>query len=127
MNLISTDLQTLAPQEIHVQRVERCLSKQHSNLNQKLLFKAATGNAFTTVFAGFAFTICILPKISRLPALVAGLTRVLILQRPGTVNLPADFTSFAAVSARVLRILPTTLFFNSVSVAKASASAPFPC
>ena len=49
---------------------------------QTLFFKAATGNALTMVRAGFAFTVCILPKISFWQAFVAGLTRVLILQRP---------------------------------------------
>ena len=49
---------------------------------QTLFFKAATGNALTMVRAGLAFTVCILPKISFWQAFVAGLTRVLILQRP---------------------------------------------
>ena len=48
--------------------------------------------AFTTVFAGRAFTTTTLPNISRLPAFVAGLSRVLIMQRPGSVNLPTFFT-----------------------------------
>merc|ERR1719468_1436271 len=60
---------------------------------------AATGNAFTTVFAGFAFTCTILPKISRFPALVAGFKRVFTMQTPGIVNLPSFFTCLAATSA----------------------------
>eukprot|EP00973_Karenia_brevis_P013358 1814116-Karenia_brevis.AAC.1 len=43
-----------------------------------LLFKAATGNAFTTVFAGFALTTTSLPKNIFFPAFVAGFWRVLI-------------------------------------------------
>merc|ERR1719476_337089 len=52
--------------------------------------------AFTTVFAGFALTTHILPKISLLPAFVAGLTRVLTMATPGMVNFPVFFTSLAA-------------------------------
>merc|ERR1719195_1855319 len=89
-----------------------------------LFFRALTGKAFTMVLAGFAFTICILPKISRFPALVAGLTPVLILQRPGMVKTPAFFTSAVATSAKVLRTFAHCDFFTSVPVANASASAP---
>merc|ERR1712141_184231 len=85
-----------------------------------LFFRALTGKAFTMVLAGFAFTICILPKISRFPALVAGLTRVLILQRPGMVKTPAFFTSVVAIVARVLRTCVHCDFFISVPVANAS-------
>merc|ERR1712107_435074 len=49
---------------------------------------AAVQNAFTTVFAGFAFTTTVFPNISLLPAL-AGFRRVLIMQRPGMTKLPA--------------------------------------
>merc|ERR1719323_372585 len=89
-----------------------------------LFFKALAGFAFTMVLAGFAFTICILPKISRFPALVAGFTRVLILQRPGMVKIPAFFTSVVATSAKVLRSFAHCDFFTSVPCANASASAP---
>merc|ERR1712190_479443 len=58
-----------------------------------LSFKAFTGKAFTTLRAGLAFTTHILPKISRLPAFVAGFVRVLILHRPGRVNTPVFDTS----------------------------------
>merc|ERR1712072_1618208 len=47
---------------------------------QTLAFRAATGKAFTTFFAGLAFTMTTLPKTSLLPAFVAGFIRVLILQ-----------------------------------------------
>merc|ERR1719166_573925 len=102
----------------------RCMNEQHGNFNQMLFFNALTGNAFTMVLAGFAFTICILPKISRFPALVAGLVRVLILQRPGTVKRPAFFTSAVAIVARLSRSFVHWDFFTSVPVANASASAP---
>merc|ERR1719454_2799244 len=84
-------------------------------------FSAAVQNAFTTVFAGFAFTTTVFPNISLLPALVAGFRRVLIMQRPGMVNLPALFTSFVATLARVSKILETSDFFRSCAVAIASA------
>jgi len=73
--------------------------KSYLSMPQTAAFKAATANALTTVFAGFAFTICILPKISLLPALVAGFTRVLMRQRPGITKIPFFLTS--AVPAKV--------------------------
>merc|ERR1719492_179601 len=102
----------------------QCVNGQRTNFNQMLCFKAATGKAFTMVLAGFAFTICILPKISRFPALVVGLVRVLILQRPGTVKRPAFFTSAVAIFARLSRSFVHCDLFNSFPVANASASAP---
>merc|ERR1719220_1850622 len=122
---LSTIRPTLAPRRVHGERARRCLKAQHTDPNQMLAFKAATGKAFTTVLAGFAFTICILPKISRVPAFVAGLTRVLILQRPGTMKTPAAFTCAVATVARVSRSFVHCDFFTSVAVASASASAPF--
>merc|ERR1711972_32946 len=64
-------------------------------------FSAAVQNAFTTVVAGFR--------------------RVLIMQSPGMVNLPALFTSFVATLARVSKILEPSDFFRSCVVAMASA------
>merc|ERR1711933_390370 len=75
--------------------------------SQTLLFKAATGKAFTTVLAGLALTSHILPKISFLQAFVAGLTRVLIMTRPGKTNLPVLVTSLEPISAR-LPMMPVT-------------------
>merc|ERR1712129_691539 len=63
-----------------------------------LAFNAATGNALTTVLAGFAFTSVSLPKMILLVALVAGFLRVLILARPGMVNTPVFFASAAPIS-----------------------------
>merc|ERR1711904_422747 len=91
---------------------------------QTLCFNAATGNAFTMVRAGFAFTMRISPKISFLQALVAGLTRVLIRQRPGKVKIPFFLTSAAPSSARLEMILPATFCLISNSAAKVAAIAP---
>merc|ERR1712151_736438 len=94
------------------------------SLQSDAFFKALTGKAFTMVLAGFAFTTCILPKISRVAALVAGLVRVLILQRPGMVKTPAFFTSVVAIVARLARTFVHCDFFISAPVANASARAP---
>merc|ERR1719297_304687 len=57
--------------------------------------------AFTTLDAGFAFTMTTLPKTSFLPAFVAGLFLSFSMHRPGMVNLPALFTSLVATAARL--------------------------
>merc|ERR1719468_814594 len=82
---------------------------------------AATGNAFTTVLAGLALTCTILPKISRLPALVAGFKRVFTMQTPGIVNLPSFFTCLAATSDKAPKTLLHCAFFKSQAVANWSA------
>merc|ERR1719220_2846330 len=86
-----------------------------------VFFSAATQKAFTTVLAGLAFTTTVFPNISLLPALVAGFNRVLIMQSPGMVNLPALFTSLAPTVARESRIFATSDLFMSCSVAMVSA------
>merc|ERR1711944_115167 len=91
---------------------------------QMLALRAATGNALTIFLAGLALTMVILPKISLLPALVAGFMRVLMRQSPGTVKMPAFFTSAVAISARLLMTLEATDFFSSHCPARASAIAP---
>merc|ERR1712224_381886 len=92
---------------------------------QTLFFKAAAGKAFTIVRAGLALTSCIFPKISFLQALVAGFWRVLILQRPGKVNIPFFWTSLVAIAARLAIILPATVaFLSSHSSAICFAIAP---
>merc|ERR1719188_1532639 len=88
---------------------------------QMLFFKAATQKALTTVLAGFAFTMVSFPKISLLPALVAGFTRVLIMTNPGMVNLPVFLTSLVATSAKLSSTLFTTAGFCSVAAASAAA------
>merc|ERR1712032_237682 len=75
-------------------------------------FSAATAKALTMVLAGLAMTI--FPKISLLPALVAGFMRVLIMHKPGIVHFPAFFTSEVATLASVSRTLVTCDFFSSV-------------
>merc|ERR1711862_909886 len=92
---------------------------------QRLSLMALAGNAFTTLRAGFAFTTQILPKISRLPALVAGFVLVLSLQTPGNMKTPVLPTSLVANSAKLSMTLEHTDFFNSHDVANASAMAPF--
>merc|ERR550514_1075054 len=78
-----------------------------------------------TFFAGFAFTMTVLPNTSLFPALVAGFTRVLILQRPGRVKMPVFTTSLVAISVSDPMIFAHTDFLSSLSVASASARAPF--
>merc|ERR1719396_89211 len=91
---------------------------------QMLFFNADTGKAFTMVRAGLAFTTHIFPKISLLPAFVAGFTRVFTMHSPGIVNLPAVFNCFAATPPRLLITFMHSDFFSSVSEARASAKAP---
>merc|ERR1719384_457195 len=86
--------------------------------------RAAVGNALTTVLAGFALTTTSLPNIIFLEAFVAGFLLVLILARPGMVNTPDFFTSAVPTSAKLPKILVTTLFFSSTLVARTSARAP---
>merc|ERR1712066_529032 len=91
---------------------------------QTLALRAATGKAFTIFFAGLAFTMTTLPKISFFPAFVAGFILVLILHKPGSVKIPVLDTSFVAMSARLPMSFAHTDFLSSLSVASASASAP---
>merc|ERR1719437_311160 len=91
---------------------------------QIAFLSAATAKALTTVLAGLALTITTLPKISFLPALVAGLRRVLIMQRPGIVHFPTFFTSCVATLARVSKTFVTSDSFSSVPSARACARAP---
>merc|ERR1719150_1496439 len=81
---------------------------------QTLLFNADTGKALTTVLAGLAFTITSLPNTSLFPAFVAGFNRVLIMQRPGKVNLPTLFTCFVPTSAKAPIIVEHSLGLSSV-------------
>merc|ERR1711865_779055 len=78
------------------------MEKRHTALLWICFLRAATGYAFTTVFAGFAFTFVSRPNIMRTPALVAGFTRVLIRHRPGMVKMPFFFTSLEAISTKLL-------------------------
>merc|ERR1719231_304616 len=80
--------------------------------------------AFTTVFAGLAATFTSLPNIVRMPAFVAGFTRVLMRQRPGMVKMPVFFTSLVAIVTRLLMILEHAACFNSCFVASSFDMAP---
>merc|ERR1711943_166657 len=93
--------------------------------HQICALSAATGKALTTVLAGFAFTFISWPKAILTPALVAGLTRVLILQRPGMVKMPVFFTSVVASVARLSRITEHAGPLSSCFSAKAFTIAPF--
>merc|ERR1719484_458246 len=61
----------------------------------------------------------------RLPAFLAGLCLVLIMQMPGIVNLPVLLVSFSASSAKASKALVISDLFFSHAVAKASAMALF--
>merc|ERR1740127_154560 len=95
-----------------------------SEQSQTLFFKAATGKAFTTVFAGRAFTRTVLPNIFFSVALVAGLTRLLILHMPGSVNCPTVPISLVAMPARLLMTLVACFVLISNSPAIAFTRAP---
>merc|ERR1719382_462289 len=84
------------------------------------------GNAFTIFLAGFAFTITTLPKISLLPAFVAGFVLVLRRHKPGRAKTPLFFTSAVAIAARLFSTCAHWDFFNSQAVASCSAMALFP-
>merc|ERR1719321_1761077 len=86
-----------------------------------LFFRADTGKALTMVFAGFAFTTHIFPKISFLPAFVAGFRRVFTMHSPGIVSLPAFFNCAVATPPKLLITFMHSDFFSSVSEAKAFA------
>merc|ERR1719281_2028991 len=81
----------------------RCCTDRAKPL-QICFLSAATGKAFTTVFAGFAFTLVSLPKIILVHAFVAGLVLVLMRHRPGMVNTPVFLTSFVATVTRLFRM-----------------------
>merc|ERR1712226_848067 len=89
---------------------------------QNCFLRADTAKAFTTVFAGFALTITVLPKISFLPALVAGFTRVLIRQSPGRVKMPFFFTSAVAMATTSPSILLATEDLTPLASPSAAAS-----
>merc|ERR1719183_2041120 len=102
-----------------------CPCMHHTSCNQICALSAATGNAFTTVLAGLAFTFISLPNAILTPALVAGLTRVLILQSPGIVKMPVFFTSVVASVAKLSRSPEQTFVFISCCSASVLMRAPF--
>merc|ERR1711972_73127 len=105
-----------------IKLVKTCVPPSQSlKGTQRLSLMALAGNAFTILRAGLAFTTQILPKISRLPALVAGFVLVLSLQRPGKLNTPVLVTSVVANSAKLSMTPEHTDFFNSHDSANACA------
>merc|ERR1719263_1347944 len=92
---------------------------------QNCFLRAATGKAFTIVFAGFAFTLVSLPNIILTPAFVAGFMRVLMRQTPGRVKTPVAFTSFVAMATMLLITSEQAFCFRPCSVASAFVKAPF--
>merc|ERR1712050_599906 len=100
-----------------------------------LSLRVFAGKAFTIFFAGFALTMTTLPKISLLPALVAGLVRVFKRHNPGIANTPVFFTSFVATSARLFNKVEQTFCLSSKLPANALAmlllviarAVAFPC
>merc|ERR1719189_2447919 len=91
--------------EIGIPIVTRGIAHAHAHASkteaQMLFLSAATAKALTIFLAGFAFTTTTLPNISLLPAFVAGFVFSFSIVRPGTVNLPADLTSFVPTAARL--------------------------
>merc|ERR1719401_2892045 len=87
-----------------------------------LFFRADNGKALTIFFAGFAFTIIILPKISFLPALVAGFIRVFNLNKPGIEKVPVlPATSFVAIVVKLpMSFVHTFLFSSHLSASAAT-------
>merc|ERR1719453_237907 len=91
---------------------------------QMLFLSAEMQKAFTIFLAGAAFTLMVLPKASLVPAFLAGLILVLIMQRPGIVNLPAFFTSAVARLAKLSRRSRHCFLFSPLLRAKASPIPP---
>merc|ERR1719281_1145918 len=65
----------------------------------------------------------VLPKATLVPAFLAGFILVLIMQRPGMVNLPAFFTSAVASAANSPSTFVHSAFLRPVLVAKAMSYA----
>merc|ERR1711998_786630 len=110
--------------DIPTPRAGFCTSDKQPFTEAIHFFKAETQNAFTIFLAGAADTLMVLPNANLVPAFLAGLTLVLIMQRPGIVNLPAFFTSVVARTAKLSRSLEHCAFLRPLSVAKASAMPP---
>merc|ERR1711904_324829 len=113
------------PWDSHSSMASQGSAKSHHTApSQICFFSAATGKAFTTVFAGFAFTLVSLPKIIFVHAFVAGLVLVLMRHRPGTAKTPVFLTSFAATDTRLFSTLEQAFVFKPCSVAIAFNKAP---
>merc|ERR1711970_656513 len=76
-------------------------AKRKPTLAQIWFLSAATAKAFTTVFAGCAFTFFSTPNITLTPAFLAGFPLVLMRATPGMVKMPVFFTSAVAIAAKL--------------------------
>merc|ERR1719333_1319733 len=76
------------------------------------------------VRAGFALHLTSCPNAILTPALVAGLTRVLILQSPGMVKMPVFFTSVVASVTKLSRRPAHAFVFISCFSASVLTRAP---
>merc|ERR1712025_75735 len=83
-----------------------------TNPLQMLFLRAEMQKALTIFLAGAAFTFTILPNAILVPAFLAGFILVLIMQRPGMVNLPVFFTSAVARPEKWSRSLEHSDFFR---------------
>merc|ERR1719238_730821 len=87
---------------------------------QKLSFKAFTGKIFTTLRAGLAFTVIILPKAIRLPALVAFLCLSTTRQMPGRTTFPLLFTAAVTTASMASTTFFTSRFTTPLEASKAA-------
>ena len=96
------ELPKLDPWDSHSRQVSGMLKKKRTcwTASQICFLSAETAKALTMVLAGFALHLVSTPNAILIPALVAGLRRVLILQRPGMVKMPFFLTSVVARVAK---------------------------
>merc|ERR1719189_949955 len=98
--------------EIGIPIVTRGIAHAHAHASkteaQMLFLSAATAKA--------------LPNFSLLPAFVAGFVFSFSIVRPGTVNLPADFTSFVPTAARLASTFLQSAALSPVAVAIAAVT-----
>ena len=93
-----------------------------------VFFKDATAAALTTAVVGLAAIITQLPNISggvAALAVVASLTRMLILARPGMVTVPVLSTSLVTYSVKHVNTLAQSFFSSFVAFARAVAKLVF--
>merc|ERR1711869_149883 len=106
------------PWDSHGNMASQGSAKRHHTAPSQICFlSAATGKAFTTVFAGFALILVSLPNIILTPALVAGFVRVLMRQTPGRVKTPVFFTSLVPRATRLLITWEQAFCFKPFSLA----------
>merc|ERR1719359_2810065 len=94
-------------------------SANASNPIQKLSFNALAAKTFTTLRAGFALTVIVLPKATRLPALVAFLCFNTTRQRPGSKILPLLFTALVTTDSKASMMLLTSFLATPLAASSA--------